>query len=134
MLPPLMLPVALINPAVLILPPVMLPLALIKPVVNCPVDATTTTLDVPPIPNATFALAATTRTFDVPFWILVASMPDNKRPLPRKKLPLMLPTALIVEPALTAPTALMSLPAVMSVPASIPAPALIPTLTLNESP
>ena len=69
------LPVALTSPPVKILPPVTLPDALNSPVTYSPVVANTATFDVPPIPIATLPPELTTRTFDVPFCIDVASIP-----------------------------------------------------------
>lgn len=46
-LPPVILPVADINPPVKIFPPVTLAVALITPVTSTPVEATTTTFEVP---------------------------------------------------------------------------------------
>ncbi len=48
-----------------------------------PVLANTTTLDVPATPTVTLPLAVT-RTFELPFWIDVASIPVKNAPLPRK--------------------------------------------------
>ena len=73
-----------LNPAAFRFPPVMLPLALINPVMYAPVVANTATFDVPPIPMATLPPELTTRTFDVPFCIEVASIPVSKLPLPKK--------------------------------------------------
>jgi hypothetical protein len=80
-LPPVMLAalvivdVAEINPPVRTLPPVTLPDALKTPVIYSPVVANTATFDVPPIPMATLPPELTTRTFEFPLWILVASIP-----------------------------------------------------------
>ena len=77
-------PVAETNPPVKILPPVILPVAEINPVTYSPVVAYTATLLVPPTPMATLPPELTTRTFDVPFCIDVASIPVSCDPLPKK--------------------------------------------------
>ena len=70
---------AVVNvPVILVpnrLPPVTLPLALTTPVMYSPVVAKTATLDVPPTLTLTFPPELTTLAFDVPFCMLVASMP-----------------------------------------------------------
>ena len=77
MLPPVMLPVALIVPPVDKLPAVIVPLALTTPVTYSPVVANTTTFDVPPILTVALPPELLTLTLDVPNWILVASIPVN---------------------------------------------------------
>ena len=61
----------------------MLPLALTTPVMYSPVVANTATLGVPPTLTVAFPPELTTLTFDVPFCMLVASIPVNWLPLPK---------------------------------------------------
>ena len=83
--PPMMLPVADINPAVNKLPPVTLPFALNTPAMYSPVASKTTTLPVPPIPTVTLPPELTTVTFDVPLLILATLVitPVRNEPLPK---------------------------------------------------
>lgn len=81
------LPDAEIKPAVIMLPPVMLPLADINPVTYSPVVAKTATLPVPPMPTETLPPELTTLTFDVPLTICVGvpvAIPVSNEPLPIK--------------------------------------------------
>ena len=84
-LPPVMFPVALAVPPVAKLPPVMVPVALIKPVTYSPVVANTATLPVPPIPTVTFPPELTTVTLLVPLLIFATLVitPVSETPLPK---------------------------------------------------
>ena len=73
-LPPVTLPLALTTDPIKLLP-IILPVALNSPVMYSPVVAKTATLPVPPIPMDTLPPELTTRTFDVPFCMEVASIP-----------------------------------------------------------
>ena len=70
---------------VLMLPPVMLPVAEINPVTYSPVVAYTATFDVPPTPTAMLPPELTTVTFELPELILLDDVdtPVSKEPLPR---------------------------------------------------
>ena len=89
------------------LPPVMLPVADINPVIYSPVVANTATLPVPPTPTVTLPPELTTFTLLVPLTIALGVpppvIPVSNDPLPVKKLPAILPTAV------TLPTPTMSL-------------------------
>ena len=76
-------PVAKIKPLVSILAPTIFPLTLNKPVTNSPVVANTATLLVPPTLTVTLLPEPTTRTFELPFCMLVASIPESWLPLPK---------------------------------------------------
>ena len=84
-LPPVIVPVAEINPAVNTLPPVTLPLALNTPVTYSPVVANTATLLVPPTPTEILPPGLTTVTFELPELILATLVitPVSNAPLPR---------------------------------------------------
>ena len=65
--PPVIAPVALINPLVKTLPPVTLPLALTTPVTYAPVGANTTTLPTPLTPTVMLEAAAAMLMLELPF-------------------------------------------------------------------
>ena len=95
-LPPAMFPVTLsalttfelrLNPPAFKLPPVMLPVALINPVTYSPVVSHTTTFDVPATPTVMLALLNTV-TFEVPLAMFdpppPPAIPVSNEPLPMK--------------------------------------------------
>ena len=90
MLPPVMLaadvsvPVTLIRPVVRRLPPVMLPVALNTPVTNAPVLANTAKGLTPVTLTMTLDPEPVMVTLELPFCIDVVSMPDSWLPLPKK--------------------------------------------------
>ena len=67
------------------LPPVILPLALNRPVMYSPVEANTTTLEVPLTLTVTLALAVAMFTLDVPLLMLATLVitPVRNAPLPK---------------------------------------------------
>ena len=77
------LPVPILKVEPIILEPVIFPLACTVPATLIPVVAATTTFGVPPTDVVTLPPELTTLTFEVPFCILVASIPVNCEPLPK---------------------------------------------------
>ena len=91
------LPVTLANPPVTKLLPCTLPVADTNPVTNNPLAANTAKLAVPATLTATLLLLKTF-TLLVPFDMAAESIPVSCEPLPRIKLPVMLPVVLKLVP------------------------------------
>ena len=131
-LPPIMLPVALINPAVLTLPPVTLPAALMNPVRLNPEPVRIATLALPPTSPVISPPEPRTVQFDVPLANCVAATLDDtvtllkNPPSPMKNPPAV---AITLPVALTTPVLTFNpimLPDALKMPALTLAPVMLP--------